>query len=64
MNLYVWNMFFYIVVGCYIVGVFFVMVISVYYLLCKNEVEFFKKLFKFGLMLGLFVVIIILFMGY
>ncbi|MEB8713176.1 cytochrome ubiquinol oxidase subunit I, partial [Bacillus cereus] len=48
-NVFIWNMFFHTVVGCYIVGAFFVMAISAYHLLRKNEVEFFKKSFKFGL---------------
>ena len=42
-NPYAWNMFFHTVVGCYIVGAFFVMAISAYHLLRKNEVEFFKN---------------------
>ena len=63
-NPYAWNMFFHTVVGCYIVGAFFVMAISAYHLLRKNEVEFFKKSFKFGLMLGLFAATITPFMGH
>lgn len=53
-NPYAWHMFFHTVVGCYIVGSFFVMAISAYHLLRKNDVDFFKKSFKFGLILGLF----------
>lgn len=52
-NPYAWHMFFHTVVGSYIVGSFFVMAISSYHLLRKNEVPFFKKSFKFALILGL-----------
>ncbi|WP_147534120.1 cytochrome ubiquinol oxidase subunit I [Bacillus marasmi] len=52
-NPYAWHMFFHTVVGSYIVGSFFVMAISAYHLLRKNEVPFFKKSFKFALILGL-----------
>jgi len=63
-NPYAWNMFFHTVIGCYIVGAFFVMAISAYHLLRKNEVEFFKKSFKFGLLLGLFAATVTPFMGH
>jgi cytochrome d ubiquinol oxidase subunit I len=53
-NPYAWHMFFHTVVSCYIVGSFFVMAISAYHLLRKNEVPFFKKSFKFALALGIF----------
>ena len=36
-NPYAWNMFFHTVVGCYIVGAFFVMAISAYHLLRKMK---------------------------
>ena len=52
-NPYAWHMFFHTVVGAYIVGSFFVMGISAYHLLRKNQVEFFTKSFKFALVLGL-----------
>ena len=52
-NPYAWHMLLHTVVASYIVGSFFVMGISGYHLLRKNEVPFFKKSFKFGLILAL-----------
>ncbi|MGJ7920315.1 cytochrome ubiquinol oxidase subunit I [Neobacillus sp. LXY-4] len=51
-NPYAWHMFTHTVVGSYIVGSFFVMAISAYHLLRKNEVPFFKKSFKFALIMA------------
>lgn len=53
-NQYAWNMFFHTVIACYIVGSFFVMAVSSYHLLRKNKVDFFKKSFKYGLIMALF----------
>lgn len=53
-NPYAWRMFFHTVIGCYIVGSFFVMAVSAYHLLRKNNVEFFKKSFKYALVMALF----------
>ncbi|MFX3623737.1 MAG: cytochrome ubiquinol oxidase subunit I [Ectobacillus sp.] len=53
-NPYAWHMFFHTVISAYIVGAFFMMAISAYHLLRKNEVAFFKKSFKYGLLLGVF----------
>jgi cytochrome d ubiquinol oxidase subunit I len=53
-NPYAWRMFFHTVIACYIVGAFFVMAVSAYHLLRKNKVDFFKKSFKYGLVMALF----------
>ena len=53
-NHYAWNMFFHTVIACYIVGAFFVMAVSSYHLLRKNKVDFFKKSFKYGLLMAMF----------
>ncbi|WP_416827779.1 cytochrome ubiquinol oxidase subunit I [Ectobacillus polymachus] len=52
-NSYAWHMFFHTVVSAYIVGSFFVMAISAYHLLRKQNVPFFMKSFKFALIFGL-----------
>ncbi|GAC90907.1 cytochrome bd ubiquinol oxidase subunit I [Anoxybacillus flavithermus NBRC 109594] len=52
-NPYAWHMFVHTVVSCYIVGAFFVMAVSAWHLLRKQHVEFFKKSFQYGLILGL-----------
>ncbi|MFD3448702.1 cytochrome ubiquinol oxidase subunit I [Microbacteriaceae bacterium 4G12] len=51
-NPYAWHIFTHTVVGSYIVGAFFVMAVSAYHLLRKNDVPFFKKSFKYGLIFG------------
>lgn len=43
---YAWSKFFHTVLGGYIVGAFFVMGVSAYHILRKNELEIFKKSFK------------------
>ncbi|MGJ7920957.1 cytochrome ubiquinol oxidase subunit I [Neobacillus sp. LXY-4] len=53
-NPYAWHMFFHTVIACYIVGSFFVMAVSAYHLLRKKDVDFFKKSFKYGLIMALF----------
>ncbi|WP_071458545.1 cytochrome ubiquinol oxidase subunit I [Bacillus massilinigeriensis] len=53
-NPYAWHMFFHTVISCYIVGSFFVMAVSAYHLLRKNETPFFKKSFKYGLIMAVF----------
>jgi cytochrome d ubiquinol oxidase subunit I len=47
-------MFFHTVISAYICGAFFVLAISAYHILRKNEVEFFKKSFKYALVMALF----------
>lgn len=51
-NPYTWFMLVHTVIGCYIVGSFFVMGVSAYHLLRKNEVEFFTKSFKIALVMA------------
>lgn len=63
-NSYAWYMFFHTVIGSYIVGAFFVMGISAYHLLRKNEVAFFKKSFKYGLVMALFAATLTPFIGH
>ncbi|MBT2661973.1 cytochrome ubiquinol oxidase subunit I [Bacillus sp. ISL-45] len=53
-NPYAWYMFVHTVVSAYIVGAFFMMAISAYHLLRKNETAFYKKSFKYGLAMALF----------
>ncbi len=57
-------MFFHTVIACYIVGSFFVMGISAYHLLRKNEVDFFKKSFKYGLIMALVATTLTPFIGH
>lgn len=52
-NSYAWYMFFHTVVASYIVGSFFVMGISAYHLIRKQNVPFFEKSFSIALVLGL-----------
>ncbi|WCN39209.1 cytochrome ubiquinol oxidase subunit I [Aneurinibacillus uraniidurans] len=52
-NSYAWYMFFHTVVASYIVGSFFVMGISAYHLIRKQNVPFFEKSFSIALALGL-----------
>lgn len=56
LNPYTWWMFFHTVIACYVVGSFFVLGISSYHLLRRQNVEFFKKSFKYGLAMALFAV--------
>ncbi len=63
-NPYAWQMFFHTVVSCYIVGSFFVMAVSAYHLLRKKNVVFFKKSFKYGLVMALFATTITPFLGH
>ncbi|WP_070121676.1 cytochrome ubiquinol oxidase subunit I [Bacillus marinisedimentorum] len=51
-NPYAWYMFFHTIFASYIVGSFFVMAISAYHLLRKNEVEFFKRSFRMALVMA------------
>ncbi|GEN33140.1 cytochrome ubiquinol oxidase subunit I [Aneurinibacillus danicus] len=53
-NSYAWYMFFHTVIASYIVGSFFVMGISAYHLIRKQNVAFFEKSFNIALALGLF----------
>jgi cytochrome d ubiquinol oxidase subunit I len=53
-NPYAWYTFFHTVVSCYICGSFFILAISAYHILRKNEVEFFKKSFKYALIMAVF----------
>lgn len=52
-NPYAWYMFFHTVFACYVVGSFFVMAVSAYHLLRKQNVDFFKKSFRMGLIFAL-----------
>jgi cytochrome bd ubiquinol oxidase subunit I len=63
-NPYSWHMFFHTVIGCYIVGSFFVMAVCAYHLLRKRNVEFFKKSFKYALAMALFASIATPFLGH
>lgn len=53
-NSYAWFMFFHTVVASYIVGSFFMMGISAYHLIRKQNVPFFEKSFSIALAFGLF----------
>ncbi|MGL4523350.1 MAG: cytochrome ubiquinol oxidase subunit I [Bacilli bacterium] len=53
-NPYAWYMLAHTVVSAYIVGSFFVLGISAFHILKKQNVEFFKKSFKYALVLGTF----------
>ncbi|WP_432738851.1 cytochrome ubiquinol oxidase subunit I [Maridesulfovibrio sp. FT414] len=48
-NSFAWGQFFHNAFGAFVVAGFFIMGISAYHLLRKNEVEFFNKSFKMGL---------------
>lgn len=63
-NPYAWQMFFHTVIACYIVGSFFVMAVSAYHLLRKKNVVFFKKSFKYGLVMALFATLVTPFLGH
>lgn len=63
-NPYAWFMLVHTVVASYIVGSFFVMAISAYHLLRKNETEFFLKSFKMALVMGLIAATITPFIGH
>lgn len=52
-NSFAWQQFFHNSFGAFVVGGFFVMGVSAYHLLRKNEVEFFTKSFKMGLVFAL-----------
>lgn len=52
-NPYAWFMFVHTVIACYVLSSFFVMGVSAYHLLRKNEVPFFKKSFKMALVMAL-----------
>jgi len=53
-NTFSWLQFLHAVTAGYIAAAFFVMGISAYHLLCKNELEFFKKSFRIALAIALF----------
>ncbi len=63
-NPYTWHMFFHTIFACYIVGAFFVLGVSAYHLLRKNDVEFFKKSFKYGLIMALIATTLTPFIGH
>lgn len=63
-NLYSWHMFFHTVISCYIVGSFFVMAVSAYHLLRKKNVEFFKKSFKYAIVMAVFAATATPFLGH
>lgn len=63
-NPYAWHMFVHTIISCYIVGSFFVMAISAFHLLRKNETAFFKKSFKYGLIMALFASTLTPFIGH
>lgn len=52
-NPYAWRMLIHTLFASYILAAFFVMGISAWHLLRKNEVPFFKKSFKYGLVMAL-----------
>lgn len=52
-NPYAWYMFLHTVIASYICGSFFVMAISAYHLLRKNNVNIFQKSFNIALVMGL-----------
>ncbi|WP_082147039.1 cytochrome ubiquinol oxidase subunit I [Rubeoparvulum massiliense] len=52
-NPYVWHMLIHTIVACYVVGSFFVMGISAYHLLRKQNVEFFQRSFRIALIMAL-----------
>lgn len=60
---YAWLKFFHTVMSGYIVGAFFVMGVSAYHLLRKNQTDFFKKSFKIAAIFGLITSILIAVIG-
>ncbi|QTA79141.1 Cytochrome bd ubiquinol oxidase, subunit alpha [Desulfonema limicola] len=52
-NLFGWLEFFHVVSGAFVLGSFFVMGISAYHLLKKNNVDFFTRSFRIALVFGL-----------
>lgn len=63
-NPYSWHMFFHTVIACYIVGSFFMMAVSAYHLLRKKNVEFFKKSFKYAIVMAVFAATATPFLGH
>ena len=53
-NSYGWTKFFHTVFSGYVVAAFFVMGVSAYHLLKRNETDFFKKSFRIAAVFGLF----------
>lgn len=52
-NSYTWYMFFHTVFASYIVGAFFVMAVSGYHLVRRQDVQFFRKSFRMGVTMAL-----------
>jgi cytochrome d ubiquinol oxidase subunit I len=52
-NSFAWIQFFHVITGAFVVGSFFVMGISAYHLLKKQQVDFFTRSFKIALVFGL-----------
>ena len=62
-NPYSWIKFFHVMMAAYVVASFFVMGISAYHLLRKNQVELFKGSFKIAAVLAMFSSVLIVFAG-
>ena len=63
-NSFAWGQFFHNAFGAFVVAGFFIMGISAYHLLKKNEVEFFSKSFKIGLVASFIFAILVAAQGH
>ncbi|MGL4820389.1 MAG: cytochrome ubiquinol oxidase subunit I, partial [Bacilli bacterium] len=63
-NPYAWYMLAHTVISAYIVGSFFVLGISAFHIYRKQHVDFFKKSFKYAIVLGAFAVTVTPFIGH
>ncbi|WP_320007647.1 cytochrome ubiquinol oxidase subunit I [Maridesulfovibrio sp.] len=63
-NSFAWGQFFHNAFGSFVVAGFFIMGISAYHLLKKNEVEFFAKSFKIGLVASFIFAILVAAQGH
>lgn len=63
-NPYVWNQFPHVVLGGFTTGAFFVIGISAYHLLRKNNLEFFRKSFQIGAIFGLISILLVTGIGH
>ena len=64
MNPHVWTQFPHTVFSGYVTGAFFVMGISIYHLIKKSNVEFFKRSFKIGTVIALISIVGVILIGH
>lgn len=64
MNPHVWTQFPHTVFSGYVTGAFFVMGISIYHLIKKSNVEFFKRSFKIGTVIALISIVGVILVGH